>query len=173
MNDIVCNEEIYKRVILDMVPRARDFLWIGTADIKDMHIEKGRRYYPFLYQLDQLVQKGVEVRLVHAKEPGPRFREDFDSFPRLIESDLFKRVLCPRVHFKVIIVDGKYAYSGSANLTGAGLGAKNPRRRNFEIGFVTEEPRHIRPLEDMFEKVFRGGFCASCERRMVCPDPIV
>ncbi|MBQ3943216.1 MAG: hypothetical protein II669_02745, partial [Elusimicrobia bacterium] len=30
----------------------------------------------------------------------------------------------PRVHFKMMIFDGKDAYIGSANLTGAGIGMK-------------------------------------------------
>ena len=30
-----------------------------------------------------------------------------------------ERMLCPRVHFKCVIVDGVKAYFGSANLTGA------------------------------------------------------
>ena len=46
-------------------------------------------------------------------------------------------ILCPRAHFKSVIVDGKIAYSGSANLTGAGLGAKGKDRRNFEGGILT------------------------------------
>ena len=28
-----------------------------------------------------LLNRGVEVRLIHAKEPGPAFREDFDRYP--------------------------------------------------------------------------------------------
>ena len=40
-----------------------------------------------------------------------------------------ERILCPRVHFKSVIVDGRFAYSGSANLTGAGMGAKSKEKR--------------------------------------------
>lgn len=46
-------------------------LWIGTADIKDAYIEVGDEKMPFLKLLAQLIRKGVEVRLIHAKEPGP------------------------------------------------------------------------------------------------------
>ena len=67
------------------------------------------------------IGKGVEIRLIHAKEPGQPFREDFDRYPRLHRH--LERVLCPRVHFKCIIIDGRQAYFGSANLTGAGMGA--------------------------------------------------
>ena len=31
----------------------------------------GRDMVPFLEELDTLVKRGVEVRLIHAKDPGP------------------------------------------------------------------------------------------------------
>jgi len=40
-------------------------------------------------------------------------REDFDRYPRLFTR--MERVLCPRVHFKCVIIDGRLAYFGSAN----------------------------------------------------------
>lgn len=45
--------------------------------IKDLYV--GER--PFLGVLADLLKKGREVRLVHAKEPGPNFRQDFDRYP--------------------------------------------------------------------------------------------
>ena len=106
MTTLLLNQDIYRRVILEEVPRARKFLWIVTADLKDMHVEKGRRHVPFLEILRDLVEEGVAVRLMHAKEPGPRFRADFDRYPVLLESELFERILCPRIHTKGIIIDG-------------------------------------------------------------------
>ena len=140
MTRLIANEDLYHRFIQTEIPKTKKFLWIGTADIKDLHVQKGRRFVPFLQILAELVRNGVEVRLIHAKEPGPRFREDFDRFPELIESERFERILCPRVHFKCLIVDGKITYVGSANLTGAGMGAKNPERRNFEAGILSADP---------------------------------
>ena len=46
---------------------------------------------------------------------------------------------CPRLHLKAMIVDGATLYLGSANWTGAGLGAKGVGRRNFELGIVTRD----------------------------------
>lgn len=43
------------------------------ADIKDLYVEER----PFLGLLADLIKKGKEVRLIHTKEPGPNFREDF------------------------------------------------------------------------------------------------
>jgi hypothetical protein len=132
--ELLLNEAIYRRVIVELLPQTRKFLWIVTADIKDLHVPKGRRFVPLLEILSDLVESGVAVRLMHAKEPGPRFREDFDRYPNLLDSELFERILCPRIHTKAIVIDGKQAFIGSANLTGAGLGAKGQHKRNFEEG---------------------------------------
>ncbi|MDB4328464.1 phospholipase D-like domain-containing protein [Akkermansiaceae bacterium] len=172
MNDLVLNEEIHQRVIVEMVPKADEFLWVVTADVKDLHVKKGRRFVPFLEILSDTVNRGVAVRLFHAKEPGPKFRADFDKYPALIESDLFERILCPRIHTKAFIVDGKEAFIGSANLTGAGVGAKSPLRRNLEAGFVTDEARHLNPLMEWVDSLYLGDFCQKCQRRNTCPDPI-
>jgi len=170
--DLVLNEDIHQRVIVEMLPRAERYLWIVTADLKDLHVKKGRRFVPLLEILSDLVNEGIAVRLFHAKEPGPRFREDFDRYPSLIESDLFERILCPRIHTKAIIVDGKEGFIGSANLTGAGVGAKSPLRRNFEAGFVTDEKKHLGPMMEWIDQLYLGEFCQNCQRRDTCPDPI-
>ena len=74
----ISNTDHYKDV-LSRVQSVKHMLWIGTADIKDMYIEVGKDKKPFLALIAQLIRRGVEVRLVHAKEPGPNFREDFES----------------------------------------------------------------------------------------------
>lgn len=116
--------------VLSHVKDVRSTLWIGTADIKDLYVEVGKQKLPFLGLLARLINKGVDVRLIHAKEPGPAFREDFDKYPILFNR--LERVLCPRVHFKMIVFDCKEVYIGSANLTGAGIGMKSENTRNFE-----------------------------------------
>jgi phosphatidylserine/phosphatidylglycerophosphate/cardiolipin synthase-like enzyme len=172
MTELVLNGEIHRRVMIEMIPRAQHFLWIVTADLKDLHVKKGQRFVPFLEILSDLVNDGIAVRLFHAKEPGPRFRRDFDRYPALLESELFERILCPRIHTKALIVDGREAFIGSANLTGAGLGAKGPLRRNFEAGFHTDERRHLLPLMEWLDTLYIGDFCQGCQRRDTCPDPI-
>lgn len=171
---LVLNQDTYTAVLRELVPSATKLLWLVTADVKDLHVEGGRKkFVPFLEVLAGKIRDGVEVRLVHAKEPGPRFRKDFDRFPELIGSDLFTRILCPRMHMKVIIADGRAAYIGSANLTGAGLGAKSDRRRNFEAGILTEDQTVIGELMEFLDAYFLGDHCLKCQRRDVCPDPIV
>ncbi|MFK7957804.1 MAG: phospholipase D-like domain-containing protein [Lysobacterales bacterium] len=173
MQELILNEAHYSQVILEVIPSARKFVWIATADIKDLHVEgSGKNFVPFLSVMADLVSRGVDLRLIHAKEPGPRFREDFDRFPKLITSDRFERILCPRMHMKAIVVDARIAYVGSANLTGAGIGAKSPKRRNFEAGILTDETAVIEPLMSELDELYLGNHCIDCGRRQYCPDPI-
>ena len=131
MLDFISDTEHFTKV-LDLAAKAKETLWIGTADIKDLYVVQGKMAKPFLGVLSDLIGKGVEVRLIHAKEPGPNFREDFDRYPRL--ATMLERVMCPRVHFKILVIDQAVCYVGSANLTGAGMGMKSATRRNFEAG---------------------------------------
>jgi len=172
VRELLLNEEIYPRVVEELMAGAERFLWIVTADIKDLHLARGRRAVPLLEVLAGLVEAGVEVRLIHAKEPGPRFREQFDRHPVLVESEGFQRVLCPRVHTKAVIADGRRAFVGSPNLTGAGMGAKHPDRRNFEAGFLSDEREDLRRLMEWTDALYLGEFCGRCRLREVCPDPL-
>ena len=79
----------------ELAMKAKHTLWIGTADIKDMIVKQGKTEKPFVGVLSDLISKGVSVRLIHAKEPGPAFREDFDKYPVL--SDRLERALCTQV----------------------------------------------------------------------------
>jgi len=83
------------------------------------------------------------------------------------------RQLCPRVHFKHIIIDGRFAYTGSANLTGAGLGIKTPDTRNFESGIITTDPDIVSSIMSQFDDVWIGMHCKTCKRKDYCGDPII
>ena len=156
--------------VLAKVASVKQSLWSGTADIKDLHVKVGAKTKPFLAVIALLIRRGVAVRLIHAKEPGPNFREDFDRYPALF--DRLERALCPRVHFKMMVFDGKEVYIGSANLTGAGIGMKTADKRNFEAGILTDDPVIIEQAMTQFDDVWRGYHCKSCRRRDFCPDPI-
>lgn len=164
------NKDLYDQVIVP-VSQARELVWIGTADIKDLHVKYKGSVSSFLSVLDGLASRKVEIRLLHAKDPGVNFRNSFDKYPLLWRS--MERQLCPRVHFKTIVIDGKVAYSGSANLTGAGLGMKGENTRNFESGFLTTDPDLINEIMKQFDDVWMGKHCRSCRRKVYCPDPIV
>ena len=157
--------------VLSRVIHVKQSLWIGTADIKDLYIEEKEKAVPFLAVLAKLIKKGVAVRLIHAKEPGPAFREDFDKYPALYDG--LERILCPRVHFKMMVFDSKEAYIGSANLTGAGIGMKAEGTRNFEAGILTDDPEIVEKAMNQFDEVWMGKHCKTCKRRDFCPDPIL
>ncbi|MCM1152824.1 MAG: phospholipase D family protein [Muribaculum sp.] len=69
-------------------------------------------------------------------------------------------------------MDGQWAYIGSANLTGAGMGMKSPTRRNFEAGIFTDAPALVESAMEHFDSVWRGEYCKKCGRRQYCTDPI-
>ena len=98
----IANEDHYNEVIAKVASVKRN-LWIGTADLKDVYVKSASEVIPLLAVLDKLIKKGVEIRLLHAKEPGPAFREDFDRYPDLARG--IERFLCPRAHFKIIVLD--------------------------------------------------------------------
>jgi phosphatidylserine/phosphatidylglycerophosphate/cardiolipin synthase-like enzyme len=163
------NQQHYDEV-LKLVNSVQHTLWMGTSDLKDLYVKKGGDSIPLLASLADLIKKKVSVRLIHAKEPGPNFRSDFDKYPVLWEG--LERMLCPRVHFKIIIFDHHKAYIGSANLTGAGLGIKGENKRNFEAGILTSEPNLVNAAIDQFDKVWMGSHCGKCLRKAYCSDRI-
>lgn len=165
----ISNEAHYDHVI-ERIKTVKKTLWIGTADIKDLYVKDGRGTKPLLEVLSDLAKHGVEIRLIHAKEPGPAFRQDFDKYPALIEG--MERVLCPRVHFKIIVFDLKAAYVGSANLTGAGLGMKGENTRNFEAGILSSNKDFVKNAAEQFDSVWMGAHCKGCRRKEFCGDPI-
>ncbi len=170
MTTYIADTEHYSEVVARMC-KARRLLWIATADLKDLYVIQGKGdAVPFLQILRDLLKRGVEVRLLHAKEPGTAFREDFDKYPLLWKR--LERRLCPRVHMKIIAIDSEIVYIGSANMTGAGMGMKGENNRNFEAGILSDEPGFIDSAMGQFDKVWEGTFCRKCGRKDYCIDCI-
>ncbi|WP_224363887.1 phospholipase D-like domain-containing protein [Hyalangium versicolor] len=170
--ELLQGRALYREVVLAKLAHARESVWIATANVKAMLVEQGGRFAPVLELFETLAKRGVALRLLHAELPSRPFREAFDASERLVRGGLELKV-CPRVHFKTVLVDGAWAYLGSANLTGAGLGAKGEDTRNFELGFVTEDFDVIDRVTALYEAVWSGAECRGCRLRSVCPDPIL
>ncbi len=168
MLEFITDRDIYEKVICGRIGKARKFLWIATSDLKDLYVDKGGGMVPFLEVLSDLIKRQVEIRLLHAKEPGPAFRRDFDKYPNLITG--MERILCPRVHLKAVVIDGKFAYTGSANLTGSGMGAKSEHKRNFESGVITDDEAIVGKVMEQFDNIWRGIHCPPCKRKKFCAD---
>jgi phosphatidylserine/phosphatidylglycerophosphate/cardiolipin synthase-like enzyme len=170
--EIVSGRELHERVIEGSVLVATRRVWIATADLKDMHVRlAGKRYAPILEVFDRLAASGVRFRIVHSSVPSRPFRDTLEGYPRLVGGALELQI-CPRSHWKMVLVDGAFAYFGSANFTGAGLGVKRAERRNLEIGAVTRDPARVRRLEQLFDSFWIGEHCTDCAYRDRCPDPI-
>jgi phosphatidylserine/phosphatidylglycerophosphate/cardiolipin synthase-like enzyme len=169
--ELISGEELHRRVIQDMVLNASRTVWIATANLKDMHIQTALGYRPVLEQFDQLARKNVSFRIVHSDIPSTYFRNTLDKYPRLIRGKLELQI-CPRSHWKMVVVDGKRGYMGSANFTGAGLGVKRPARRNLEVGMVSRNQQFVARLASLFDHFWIGDDCAMCAFQQSCPDPI-
>ncbi|HEX2692218.1 MAG TPA: phospholipase D family protein, partial [Kofleriaceae bacterium] len=180
--ELVAGRGHYERVI-QAVLRAHTSVWIATANVKELMVEDGRAapgrrrtlrrssYVSVLARLDELAARGVELRLLHAEIPSRPFRAQIAHHPRLVSGGLAVR-RCPRVHLKAVVVDGELLYLGSANWTGAGLGAKGTGRRNFEIGIVTDDALLLDQVQSMYDRIWTGGECAGCKLRDECPGPL-
>lgn len=170
--ELLDSGELHTRVIQEAVLMAEDYVWIATANLKDMHIPMaGKRFRPILEVFDNLAQKGVTFRIVHSDLPSRSFRRTLERFPRLTGGALELQI-CPRSHWKMVIVDGKQAYCGSANFTGAGLGAKGEHRRNLELGLFSSSAEWVHRLQSLFDGFWMGSRCSRCAYRKKCPDPI-
>ena len=117
------------------------------------------------------MRRNVEVRILHGGIPSRPFRESLAKSPELT-APRFEMRHCPRVHLKMIAVDGAYLYLGSANFTGAGLGAKGDGKRNFELGISTDDDVLLDTAQARFERIWRGAECGKCRLRSVCPAPL-
>jgi phosphatidylserine/phosphatidylglycerophosphate/cardiolipin synthase-like enzyme len=180
--ELISGRGHYDRVIA-AVRGAHTSIWIATANVKELMVEDGRAapgrrrsmrrstYVSILALLDELAARGVEIRLLHAELPSRPFRAELAHHPRLVAGGL-ALARCPRVHMKAVIVDGELLYLGSANWTGAGLGARGSGRRNFELGIVTDDTELLDQVQGMYERVWSGGECASCKLRSECPGPL-
>ena len=69
-----------------------------------------------------------------------------------------------------MVTDGEFAYSGSANLTGAGMGGRSGDKRNFEGGIITDRARIVEKIMEQFDAVWRGEHCRTCKRKKFCAD---
>ena len=168
---LVSGSEHYREVVLDKLAHARESVWIATANVKDMQVERNGKFTSVLGLFGDLAARGVELRLLHAELPSRPFRASFDKRRKLVQGGLDLKI-CPRVHFKAVLVDSAWLYLGSANLTGAGLGAKADGRRNFEVGIWTESSALIDAVLEQFNALWEGRQCSACRRKDVCPVPL-
>jgi phosphatidylserine/phosphatidylglycerophosphate/cardiolipin synthase-like enzyme len=175
--ELVAGRGHYERVITAVLAAKRS-VWIATANLKELMVEApvqmpGRRrdYRSVIELFAGLADRGVELRILHASLPSRAFREEFDQHRVLVRGGLELR-MCPRVHLKTVIVDAELLYLGSANWTGAGLGAKGEGRRNFELGIVSTDEALLDQVQAMYDAIWRGQPCVGCKLREECEAPL-
>ena len=161
---------------------AQQSVWVATANLKELMVEdarvvpgrrRGRRgnYRSVLEVFAELARRGVELRILHASIPSRPFRKSFDAQPELVAGGIAMR-MCPRVHLKTVVVDARLVYLGSANWTGAGLGARGEGRRNFEMGILTSDEQMIDHVQERYDRIWRGAECTDCRLRQDCEMPL-
>lgn len=168
--ELVVDGQHFHRIVREGILKARVSLDIMTADFKAMLVPDGvsKRARSIVEVFRRLAAQGVEIRLLHAGTPSSAaLRELKKSLPTNLT---IRR--CPRLHAKAVIIDCNRMYLGSANLTGAGLGAKGDEKRNFEMGVWTASPPMIDGVLEHFNRLWEGRACVGCRRKDVCPVPL-
>ena len=123
--------QLYKEFIEPYLCTAKKDMTIATANLKNMRIEfPGGRTRSIVWVFRQLLQDNVKIRILHSDIPSDNFSSDIQALDIISFYPKFDMRLCPRAHFKFIIVDHTYIYTGSANMTGAGMGIRSPAKRN-------------------------------------------
>ncbi len=166
-------ENFYQEVI-KRICTAKSSIQIMTGDFKRFNLKptkrQGKNYNdgtPFIKFLKEKAEQGVSVEIVCSK-PSPNVIEEWNSCSRKLKSGVFNMSCCIRNHAKVVIIDDKIAYVGSANLTPAGLGQPYDSPGNFEVGFITKDPNAIHSLSEFFYKVVDADLCPGCHRANNC-----
>ena len=175
--ELVVDGAHYHRIVREGILKAKTSVDIATADFKAMLVpdaggvgrRAGRGSAPSVVEVfRRLAARGVEIRLMHSGTPSSAALLELK---RELPAGLTIR-RCPRLHAKSVIIDCARMYLGSANLTGAGLGAKADGRRNFEMGVWTESGDLIDAVLEQFNALWEGRRCAACRRKDVCPVPL-
>jgi phosphatidylserine/phosphatidylglycerophosphate/cardiolipin synthase-like enzyme len=170
--------------VVRAVMEAQHSVWIATANLKELMVEDHRAapgrsrtsrsrpvYRSIFDSFDDLARRRVDLRILHAGPPSRAFRSELARHHQLADGALALRT-CPRVHFKAVVVDGALLYLGSANWTGAGLGAKGTGRRNFELGLLTRDDVLLDQVQRLYDQIWRGSPCKACKLRPICPQPL-
>lgn len=168
--ELVVDSQHLERIVVQGMMKAKVSLDIMTADFKAMLVPqgKGRKFKSIVEVMRGIADRGVEIRLLHAGTPSASALMELQE--KLPSKLTIRR--CPRLHAKTVIVDCKAMYLGSANLTGAGLGAKAEGKRNFEMGIWTESTELIDGVLEQFNALWEGHQCESCKRGEICPVPL-
>ena len=72
-NELLTGLPLHRNVIQDAVLSAEQYVWIATANLKDMHIPSSHVYRPLLETFDHMAGRGVSFRIIHSALPSKPF----------------------------------------------------------------------------------------------------
>ena len=158
---------------------AKRSVWIATANLKELMVEGpvlalGRRrnsYRSVLEAFDELAQRGVELRILHASLPSRPFRDEFDRHQRLVSGGLQLR-MCPRVHLKTVIVDARVLVSRQRQLD-----RRRPRRQGRGPAQLRARHRQRRralldQVQALYEQIWSGAAVRGVQAARDCEAPL-
>lgn len=171
---LIINENHYQEV-LQRICTAKSSIKIMTASFKRFNLKptdnQGDTYFsgtPFIKYLMAKAVQGVSVQII-CSMPSSSFSDEWKEYYRqMMKPGLFDYMHCERNHAKIFIIDDKFAYVGSANVTPAGLGQGIFTPGNIEAGILTENPEIVSSVKDLFSMIWERKFCNNCHRTKEC-----
>lgn len=173
---LIINENHYQEV-LERISTAKTSIRIMTANFKRFNLKptgsQGKGYKdgtPFVKYLMAKAVQGVSVQII-CSMPSLSFSDEWkEYYQQMMEPELFEYKFCERNHAKIVIIDDKYAYIGSANITPAGLGQGIFTPGNFEAGVLTDNPEVVSSVKAFFTSIWEGSRCNKCHRAKICHE---
>lgn len=170
---LITNESHYNEII-KRICEAKSSIKIMTANFKRFRLKptdnQGSDYNdgtPFVKFLMEKAVHGVSVQIICSR-PSLSFTEEWEEYYQQLNPELFEYMFCERNHAKIIIIDERLAYVGSANVTPAGLGQGIFTPGNFEAGILTENQEVISSANTFFSMIWDEDCCANCHRADKC-----
>ena len=132
-----------------------------TADFKIPLSQ--HRWISFSDLLNDQAKKGVRIKIIYGE------KNSYQLFiTKLLKSIRYR--FCPRNHAKIIVVDNKIAYVGSANISGSGIGQSIKYGSNFELGIITSDSHLLARIRAFFEYRWDKKDCQYCKYKNKCPS---
>ncbi len=154
--------ETFEKVVQEGILSAQNIVYIATAPIKDFVVGTENRK-PVLFSdiVRKMAKRGIKFLILTSTTDLNKwhFYKRLKNIPNLH----FAR--CLRNHMKMILIDERLLYIGSANITGAAMGKRKPNNVNFELGIITEDQQYLLEAQKYFLEIFTGKYCEGCKRQ--------